>query len=41
MDSNYKTIISVKTEIKAPAETVWKFWTTPEDIVMWNNASDQ
>ena len=40
MDSTHKTRISVETEIKAPVETVWKFWTTPDDIVMWNNASE-
>lgn len=24
----------------APAEAVWRAWTTPEDIVQWNTASD-
>ena len=24
----------------APAEAVWRAWTTPEDIVQWNAASD-
>ncbi|WP_373513333.1 SRPBCC domain-containing protein, partial [Persicitalea sp.] len=35
-----KKDISVETTIDAPGEKVWKCWTTPEDIVKWNNASD-
>ncbi len=33
-------IISVQTKIDAPLDLVWKLWTTPEDIVNWNNASE-
>ena len=40
MESSIKSIITVETEINAPLEAVWKCWTTPEDIVKWNNASD-
>jgi len=32
--------ITVQTTIVAPIETVWKCWTTPEDILKWNAASD-
>lgn len=32
--------ITVQTAVNAPVEKVWKAWTTPEDIVEWNNASD-
>jgi uncharacterized protein YndB with AHSA1/START domain len=32
--------ISVQTVIDVPVETVWKNWTTPGDIVGWNNASE-
>ena len=32
--------ISVETKINAPIQTVWKNWTTPEDIMKWNAASD-
>ncbi len=32
--------ITVQAKIKAPVEKVWKLWTTPEDIVHWNYASD-
>jgi uncharacterized protein YndB with AHSA1/START domain len=30
----------VQTKINAPVDKVWKNWTTPEDIVEWNNASE-
>jgi len=40
METKEKTIISVQTKINAPIAEVWKNWTTPEDIVRWNNASD-
>lgn len=32
--------ITVETNVNAPLETVWKHWTTPENIVKWNNASE-
>lgn len=32
--------IEVNTEVKAPLNTVWNAWTTPEDINQWNAASD-
>jgi uncharacterized protein YndB with AHSA1/START domain len=34
------TPIKVMTLVNAPVETVWKKWTSPEDIIHWNNASD-
>ncbi|MDI1307773.1 MAG: SRPBCC family protein [bacterium] len=40
MDKNNKTLITVETVINAPIETVWDKWTNPDDIVKWNNASD-
>jgi len=40
METKVKTIISVQTKINAPVEKVWKNWITPEDIVKWNNASE-
>lgn len=33
-------IITVETMIKAPIAKVWSAYTTPEDIVQWNAASD-
>jgi uncharacterized protein YndB with AHSA1/START domain len=32
--------ITVETTIAAPLAAVWRAWTTPEDIVQWNAASD-
>ncbi len=32
--------ISVATTISAPIETVWRAYTSPEDIKQWNAASD-
>jgi uncharacterized protein YndB with AHSA1/START domain len=32
--------ITVETEVAAPIEQVWKAWTTPEDIKLWNTPSD-
>ena len=35
-----KKRITVDAYVKAPIDEVWKRWTTPEDIIHWNNASD-
>lgn len=40
MESNTKTIITVEAIIDAPVETVWKNWTSPQNIVLWNAASE-
>ena len=40
METNARTVISVETIINAPVETVWKNWITPENIVVWNVASE-
>lgn len=32
--------ITVETTINATMESVWKLWTTPEDIMQWNNPSN-
>ena len=32
--------ITVETTINASIENVWKLWTTPENIIQWNNPSD-
>jgi uncharacterized protein YndB with AHSA1/START domain len=34
------TKITVTATINAPIEIVWAYWTDPEHIVNWNNASD-
>jgi uncharacterized protein YndB with AHSA1/START domain len=33
-------IITVTAKVKAPVEKVWNFWTNPNHIIRWNNASD-
>ncbi|NVO11279.1 MAG: SRPBCC domain-containing protein [Bacteroidales bacterium] len=40
MESIEKTVITVWTIVNAPIGIVWKNWTTPDDIIKWNNASD-
>jgi len=39
MESNEKIKIKVQATINVPVEKVWKYWTTPDDIINWNNAS--
>lgn len=34
------TKIAVKTTVNASIEKVWQYWTEPEHIEKWNNASD-
>ena len=31
--------ITIKTSVNLPVETVWNYWTEPEHIKKWNNAS--
>jgi len=33
-------LLTVLSTLNSPIEVVWKYWTTPEDIVIWNNASE-
>jgi uncharacterized protein YndB with AHSA1/START domain len=40
MEPLKRSSISVRAKINAPIVKVWKYWTTPEDIVRWNNATD-
>jgi uncharacterized protein YndB with AHSA1/START domain len=40
MKSKDKTAITIETTVKAPVQKVWRYWTTPEHISQWNNASD-
>lgn len=37
---NQQTAITVEATVNAPVEKVWKYWSTPEHIMKWNNASD-
>lgn len=40
MSQTEKTSITINVSIKAPASKVWEYWTAPEHITKWNNASD-
>jgi uncharacterized protein YndB with AHSA1/START domain len=33
-------VIEISANIKSPLGIVWNCWTTPEDIIQWNHASD-
>ena len=39
MNKHNNKTITIETTINAPVEKVWKCWSTPEDIMKWNNAS--
>ena len=41
MQSTQKaTVLTVETTINASVSKVWEYWTKPEHITNWNNASD-
>src|ERR1700733_5896631 len=40
MENNNKTNITVETTVNAPVEKAWEYFTKPEHIIKWNNASD-
>lgn len=40
MENKNKLKITVQTIINVPIEMVWKCWTNPKDIIIWNTASD-
>lgn len=39
--TNIEPTITVETTVKATVENVWKLWTTPADIMKWNNPSNE
>lgn len=39
MTDTVKTLVTVRASVNAPVEKVWKHWTTPGSIKLWNNAS--
>src|SRR5664279_1717887 len=40
MATQDKTIITIENAVNAPVPKVWEYWTKPEHITQWNNASD-
>ena len=39
METATKTKITIQATVKAPVEKVWKFWSTPADIIKWATPS--
>ena len=33
-------LITVSVDVESPISKVWKYWTSPEHIMQWNNASN-
>ncbi|MGZ8510087.1 MAG: SRPBCC family protein [Chitinophagaceae bacterium] len=40
METQQATVITVENTINAPVQKVWEFWSKPEHITKWCNASD-
>jgi len=40
METNQPTKVTVQTVIQAPVDKVWRYWTEPEHITKWNQASE-
>lgn len=40
METQQKTTITVEATVNAPVEKVWEYWTSPQHITQWNNASE-
>ena len=40
MEPASNTKITIETTVNAPVEKVWEYWTKPEHVVKWNNASE-
>jgi uncharacterized protein YndB with AHSA1/START domain len=39
--TNHAEKITIETTVNAPVETVWQMFSTPDDIVKWNSASEE
>jgi uncharacterized protein YndB with AHSA1/START domain len=40
MDTTNTQDITIRTTVKAPVSKVWEYWSAPQHIKGWNNASD-
>lgn len=40
METSNPTKVTVQAVIQAPVEKVWKYWTEPDHITKWNQATD-
>jgi uncharacterized protein YndB with AHSA1/START domain len=41
MNTATRQTLTAETEINSPIEKVWELWANPEDILQWNNMSDE
>ncbi|MBB3112519.1 uncharacterized protein YndB with AHSA1/START domain [Paenibacillus phyllosphaerae] len=41
METGNKTVITVEATVHAPVEHVWTYWTEPQHITQWNQASEE
>lgn len=39
METQNKTFLTAQNIVNAPVEKVWAYWTQPQHIIQWNNAS--
>ena len=40
METHNNSTITIETIVNVPVEIVWKYWTEPQHINKWNNASE-
>lgn len=40
METQKATVITIETTVDAPVQKVWEYWSSPEHITQWNQASD-
>ncbi len=40
METGTATKVTVETTVNAPVEKVWKYWSEPQHITKWSNASE-
>ncbi|UUZ90194.1 SRPBCC domain-containing protein [Paenibacillus sp. P25] len=40
METSQPTKVTVQAVIQAPVEKVWRYWTEPDHITKWNQASE-
>ncbi|MNS27651.1 hypothetical protein D3C72_596040 [compost metagenome] len=40
METDNNVTITVETTVHSPIEKVWEYWTEPQHITRWNNASE-
>lgn len=41
METGKATKVTIRAVVQAPVDKVWRYWTEPEHITKWNQASDE